>query len=185
MQNKKLILVIVGIGIIFSFIGILLAMNSTGIFNIRLAMADMPFIGEQFKVQEEALVIEPLEEENEELREMIEDLKLKLDEENLSNINTNVEIDKYKEEIEKQKIKIKELEEKDLKIQTLSEYYSKMKANEAVPILENLDDDTVLRILIKLAPDKSAEFLTEMDPLRAAKLSGILTDKTNRLALKE
>lgn len=185
MQNKKLILIIVVIGILFSLVGALFAMNSTGVFDLKIALADMPVIGERFQVEEEALVIEPLEDENDELRKTIEELNSKIDEENLSNINTSVEIDKYKAEIDAQKKVISDLTEKDLKIQTLSEYYSRMKAKEAVSILENLDDDTVLRILVKLSPEKSAEILTEMDPLRAAKLTGILTDKTNRLALNE
>lgn len=179
MSNKKLILTILFLGIIFALVGLLLAMNATGVFDIRTALADLPVIGQRFAVEEELLIVKPLEEENFQLRQEIELLKKAIAEKEQAAGNVNAEISKYTARISALEEQITKLEARDLQSAQLATYYSKMEDRQAVRIFDNLDDRTVLDILVKLPPDKAAGFLAAMDPMRAAKLTAVLTDRTS------
>lgn len=62
-------------------------------------------------------------------------------------------------------------QEEARRIGKLASYYGGMKPEEAVPILNNLDDDTVIAILAKMEEDQVAKLLAAMDAKRAARLT--------------
>lgn len=177
MSNKRLIITILILGVIFAFAGLLLALNATGVFDIKAAMADMPVIGKRFQTDDPLLIVEPLEDENKSLRKEIEELEALLAEREKTATDLNKLKEDYQQQIEQLEAKIITISQKDTQNAQLAQIYSKMEDVEAVRIFNNLDDDTVIGILIKIPTDKTASFLAAMDPIRAAKLTAILTDK--------
>lgn len=177
MSNKRLIITILILGIIFAFAGLLLALNATGVFDLKTAMADMPVIGKRFQTDDPFMIIAPLEDENKSLKKEIEELKTLLTEKEKAAENFNVLKDDYLRQISQLEEKIINLSQKDVQSAQLAQIYSKMEDVEAVRIFDNLDDDTVIGILVKISADKTASFLAAMDPIRAAKLTAVLTDK--------
>jgi len=73
------------------------------------------------------------------------------------------------EEIRENLAKAKREEAK--RISRLARLYSEMKPDEAVPILNRLDDNTVLAILAKMEDGQAAKILTLFDAQRAARLT--------------
>lgn len=65
--------------------------------------------------------------------------------------------------------KLKQEEAK--RISKLARLYGEMKPDEAVPILNQLDDPTVIAILSKMEDDQVAKILAQMDAGRAARLT--------------
>lgn len=65
--------------------------------------------------------------------------------------------------------KLKQEEAK--RISKLARLYGEMKPDEAVPILNQLDDPTVISILNKMEDDQVAKILSQMDAKRAARLT--------------
>jgi len=56
----------------------------------------------------------------------------------------------------------------------LAKLYGAMKPDEAVPILNQIEDEQVLAILLKMEDDQAAKILAAMEPKRAARLSQLL-----------
>ena len=177
MSNKKLIITIIILGIIFALIGLLLAMNATGVFDLKSALSDLPIIGERFKVEDPVMVVAPLEDENKDLQRQIEELKLLLSEKEKESASFDDERAEYELKITELEKSIAEIQQKDIQSDQLAQIYGKMEDKQAVRILDNLDDNTVVSILLKIPSEKTASFLAGMDPMRAAKLTAILTDK--------
>lgn len=75
-------------------------------------------------------------------------------------------------ELQKQ-IQLKQKEDAK-RISKLSRLYGGMKPEEAVPILNQLDDTTVLGILGKMEEEQVSKILAQMDPQRAARLTNIM-----------
>ena len=179
MSNKKLIITIASLGILFALIGLLLAMNATGVFDLRTAMADMPLIGQRFETTDEVMIVRPLEEENYKLTQQIQNLQASLNEKEKIMAEIDNERESFLSEIANLEAEIERLEGKDVRAEQLASYYSQMDERRAVMIFDNLDDNTVLDILLKLPADKTSAFLAAMDPQRAAKLTAVLTDRTS------
>lgn len=177
MSNKKLIITIVILGIVFALIGLLLAMNASGVFDLKAALSDMPIIGDRFKVEDPVMVVAPLEDENKQLRNEIEELEGLISEKDKELTSFDQERQEYEDQITTLEERISEIEQKDIQSDQLAQIYGKMDEEEAVRIFDNLDDDTVVNILLKVPSEKTASFLSEMDPTRAAKLTAVLTDK--------
>jgi flagellar protein FlbB len=57
------------------------------------------------------------------------------------------------------------------KISKLARLYGNMKPAEAVPILTQLDDATVVAVLNKMEEDQAAQILAQFDPAKAAQIS--------------
>lgn len=57
------------------------------------------------------------------------------------------------------------------KISKLARLYGNMKPEEAVPILTQLDDATVVSVLNKMEEDQAAKILAQFDPAKAAQIS--------------
>jgi flagellar protein FlbB len=57
------------------------------------------------------------------------------------------------------------------KISKLARLYGNMKPEEAVPILTQLDDATVVAVLNKMEEDQAAQVLAKFDPAKAAQIS--------------
>lgn len=177
MSNKKLVITIIILGIIFALIGLLLAMNASGVFDLKAALADMPIIGDRFKVEDPLMVVAPLEDQNKALQTEIEELKLLLAEKEKELGTFDDEREKYELRITELEKSIAEVQQKDFQSDQLAQIYGKMEDKQAVRIFDNLDDNTVVSILLKIPSEKTASFLAGMDPMRAAKLTAILTDK--------
>jgi flagellar motility protein MotE (MotC chaperone) len=65
------------------------------------------------------------------------------------------------------------------RISRLARLYGEMKADEAVPIINQLDDSTVLAIFGKMEDGQVAKILAQLDARRAARLTqNMLKGKT-------
>jgi hypothetical protein len=62
--------------------------------------------------------------------------------------------------------------------ESLTSIYAKMKPEAASAQLQVMDDDTAAALLLKLKPSVASAVMGEMDPLRAARLSDLLTGAT-------
>ena len=70
------------------------------------------------------------------------------------------------------KDQLAKLKQEEVKrISKLARLYGEMKPDEAVPILNQLDDPTVISILSKMEDDQVAKILSQMDAKRAARLT--------------
>lgn len=177
MSNRRLIITILILGIVFALAGLLLALNATGVFDLKTAMADMPLVGKRFQTDDPVMIIAPLEDENKSLKKEIEELEELLKEKDLAMQNFDTAKEEYERKILSLEEKMIEISQKDIQSAQLAQIYSQMEDREAVRIFDNLDDNTVVGILVKIPSDKTASFLAAMDPIRAAKLTAILTDK--------
>ncbi|MDY6909331.1 MAG: hypothetical protein SWC40_05225 [Thermodesulfobacteriota bacterium] len=65
-------------------------------------------------------------------------------------------------------------EESNQQIRSLGKIYSTMKPKEAAKLLENLEEELVVRIITTLPPDQAADILANMDVKKAAKISTAL-----------
>lgn len=74
-------------------------------------------------------------------------------------------------DVEKERLEKLRQQEETKRISKLARLYGSMKPEEAVPILNQLDDDIVLLILNKMEDEQVAKLLAAMDNKRAAKLS--------------
>ncbi|WP_110953270.1 MotE family protein [Anaerosinus massiliensis] len=77
-----------------------------------------------------------------------------------------------KAEIDKQ-LKIRQAEEKK-RISKLARLYGAMKPEEAVPILESLDDDMIISILGKMDESQVSKLLPKFDASRSARLTRLM-----------
>lgn len=177
MSNKKLIITIIFLGVLFALVGLLLAMNATGVFDLKEALSDMPVIGERFKIDDPVMIVAPLEDENLQLKKNIEELQAILAEKEKEINNFDKEKAEFENKIIVLQNQLKEIEQKEIQSAQLAQIYGKMEDRQAVRIFDNLDDDTVVSILVRIPSEKTASFLAGMDPMRAAKLTAVLTDK--------
>lgn len=67
--------------------------------------------------------------------------------------------------------------EADKNISRLARLYGNMKAEEAAPIMRELDDELVVAILRKLEDEQAAKILSALDPQRAARLSRLIAGR--------
>jgi len=65
-------------------------------------------------------------------------------------------------------------EESSQQLRSLGKIYSTMKPKEAAKLLENLEEELVVRIIATLPPDQAADILANMDVKKAAKISTAL-----------
>jgi flagellar motility protein MotE (MotC chaperone) len=63
------------------------------------------------------------------------------------------------------------------KIRSLAKIYGSMKPKEAAKLLENLDDQLVVKIVSTMNADEAASLLGNMDVKKAAKISEVLTHR--------
>lgn len=80
------------------------------------------------------------------------------------------EILRLRQDLDRRVVEVKESESKNLK--TLAQTYSSMVAASAVPILKELDEDTVVKILSLMKPERVGLLLGEMARASAADRSG-------------
>lgn len=177
MNNKKLVLTIIILGVVFALIGLLLAMNASGVFDLKTALSDLPVIGNRFKVEDPLMVVAPLEDKNTQLEEEIIGLKEVIGEKDKKIAAIDKEKEDYEFKIASLEKEIETIKKKDAQSDQLAQIYGKMEDKQAVRIFNNLDDNTVVGILMKIPSEKTATFLAAMDPMRAAKLTAVLTDK--------
>lgn len=182
MNNKKFVITIIILGVVFALFGLLLAMNATGVFDLKAALSNMPVIGNKFKVEDPIMIVSPLEDENTELKKEIEGLKSALSEKDNEVLAFDKERQEFILKINTLEKEIKTVKQKDLQSDNLAQIYGKMDDKQAVKIFNNLDDSTVVGILMKIPSEKTASLLGGMDPMRAAKLTAILTDKAIEVA---
>ncbi|KJS23490.1 MAG: hypothetical protein VR72_01350 [Clostridiaceae bacterium BRH_c20a] len=178
MSVPKIPINIVIICIIFALIGALWGSHAAGLLNLTSVLADLPIIGGKFAVVDEGVSVEisPLEDENKALKEKIQELESQLANFKTTEMKYQEEIAEYNNQISKLENQIKIIEEKEVSSAKMGEYYSQMKPKEIAPIFDNLDDEIILDILVKLDANIAAKILAELEPLRVAKLTRLLTD---------
>lgn len=177
MKFPKIPIGVIIICIIFTIIGVLWGSHAAGLINLTPALADLPIVGDNFKAEgEKDTEISPLEEENNKLTVKILELEKKVADLEALDAQYNESIKNYQNQIFQLESEIKELKLKEEKTTKMVELYSQMKPKEIAPIFENLNDEVVLDLLIRLDANLAADILAELDPLRAAKLSNLFTD---------
>lgn len=172
-----------------SIIGAIYILDKVGVFNkeevIYPKLAGIPGVGKFFapkkilfevaEKEEIRNLKESIDKRFEELSEKEERLKEK--EENLDKKEKDIvareEVILKKEEALEERIKEYENEEK--RWQKLALYYSSMSPDQAASILQNLDDQTVIAIFMRMKDTAVAVCLMKMDPKRAAELSRKMT----------
>jgi len=169
---------IVIICIIFALIGALWGSHAAGLLNLTPILADLPIIGGYYAVEDDGVSMEisPLEDENKVLKEKIQELESQLANFQTIEMKYQEDIVDYNNQIAELENKIKTIEEKEVSSTKMVEYYSQMKPKEIAPIFDNLDDEIILDILVKLDANIAAKILAELEPLRVAKLTRLLTD---------
>ncbi len=73
-----------------------------------------------------------------------------------------------------QRYRAQRQEESNQQLRSLGKIYSTMKPKEAAKLLENLEEELVVRIIATLPPDQAADILANMDVKKAAKISTAL-----------
>jgi len=110
-----------------------------------------------------------LDKKEEELQELEKELKAKYEE--LMKLQESLkasreELEAFREERQ---------EEQSSQIRSLAKIYSTMKAKEAGKLMENLNDDLVVKIIKTMKSEEAADILSSMDPKKAARISMALS----------
>lgn len=81
-------------------------------------------------------------------------------------------------ETEFQEIKSTQVEDGNKKInyEQQAQYYGQMKADAAVKIMDNLEDELVIGVFLKMENEQVSKILSKMDPKRAANLVKQMTN---------
>lgn len=170
---------------VLSIIGSIYILDKVGVFNkeevIYPKLSLIPGIGKFFtpkKIPFEVMEKEELRNLKESIDKRFEEISEK--EQRLNEKEENLEI-KEKEIAAREEIvlkkeealeeRIKEYEDEEKRWQKLATYYSSMKPDQAASILQNLDDQTVIAIFMRMKDTAVAVCLMKMDPKRAAELS--------------
>lgn len=172
-----------------SIIGSIYILDKVGVFNkeevIYPKLALIPGLGKFFvpkKIPFEVIEKEELRNLKESIDKRLEEIskkeeRIKEKEENLDKREKNViareEVVLKKEEALEERIK--EYEDEERRWQKLANYYSSMSPDQAASILQNLDDQTVIAIFMRMKDTAVAVCLMKMDPKRAAELSRKMT----------
>lgn len=156
------------------FLGIYLRIFDTNTINEKMELYKYPIIGEYFvkpatgdkdKLSEE----KPIEESKDKGKaNKVEDAKI--DPDKLQDPSKPVVL--TKEQIEKQ-LKARQAEEKK-RISKLARLYGQMKPQEAVAIMDTLDDDMSIAILQKMDEAQTAKILATFEPEKSARLTRIM-----------
>jgi len=112
----------------------------------------------------------PLEKENKQLKEQVGKLNNEVKKLNENNNSLKNKQEEYKNIIKNLEDAKKENAANAAGYKELAAYYADMKPAAAVQIMDNLDDDTVIGILLNLEDEQAGKILAAMDPKRAAQI---------------
>ena len=157
------------------FLGVYLRVFDVNAMNEKLELYKYPVIGQYFERPEN--IDEKEHSDNIELKskpaaksEVKQDLLKNNNANGRTNPNSAVVL--TKEEIEKQ-MKLRQAEEKK-RISKLARLYNEMKPEDAVKLLEQLDDNMVLAIMGKMEDDQVVQILPLFNTARGANLTRIM-----------
>ena len=157
------------------FLGVYLRVFDVNAMNEKLELYKYPVIGQYFEQPEN--IDEKEHSDNIELKskpaaksEVKQDLLKNNNANGRTNPNSAVVL--KKEEIEKQ-MKLRQAEEKK-RISKLARLYNEMKPEDAVKLLEQLDDNMVLAIMGKMEDDQVVQILPLFNTARGANLTRIM-----------
>ena len=157
------------------FLGVYLRVFDVNAMNEKLELYKYPVIGQYFEQPEN--IDEKGHNDNIELKskpaaksEVKQDLLKNNNANGRTNPNSAVVL--TKEEIEKQ-MKLRQAEEKK-RISKLARLYNEMKPEDAVKLLEQLDDNMVLAIMGKMEDDQVVQILPLFNTARGAHLTRIM-----------
>lgn len=157
------------------FLGVYLRVFDVNAMNEKLELYKYPVIGQYFEQPEN--IDEKEHSDNIELKskpaaksEVKQDLLKNNNANGRTNPNSAVVL--TKEEIEKQ-MKLRQAEEKK-RISKLARLYNEMKPEDAVKLLEQLDDNMVLAIMGKMEDDQVVQILPLFNTARGANLTRIM-----------
>ena len=157
------------------FLGVYLRVFDVNAMNEKLELYKYPVIGQYFEQPEN--IDEKEHSDNIELKSKPaakSEVKQELLKNNNANgrTNPNSAVVLTKEEIEKQ-MKLRQAEEKK-RISKLARLYNEMKPEDAVKLLEQLDDNMVLAIMGKMEDDQVVQILPLFNTARGANLTRIM-----------
>lgn len=157
------------------FLGVYLRVFDVNTMNEKLELYKYPMIGEYFekpenvegKAQSDNVALNSKPEANLDAKQGL------LKDNNVNGKkNSSGSVVMTKEDIEKQ-MKLRQAEEKK-RISKLARLYNEMKPEDAVKLLEQLDDNMVLAIMGKMEDDQVVQILPLFDTVRGANLTRIM-----------
>lgn len=112
--------------------------------------------------------IKRLKTENLKLKNQVKDLQKQRVELTKTNNDLKAQQGEQQQQQSDQSTQTQQTEKQKTGFKVLATYYADMKPANAVAIMNNLDDDTIIGILSNMDPDQSGKILAAMDPKRAA-----------------
>lgn len=190
-KSKSGIIFVSVAALLMALFGGVAAAQVSGMIDVRPMLANVPYVGplikEQFGQQSDIQGFQQTLEERDVAAVKAEMAKV---EAKLSQAEAALQDFKTKEEQQAKKIqedetraqeakkqvselqeKIKALEQAQVELKATAKKISLMKPAAAVPILNNLPDDTVRKILAEFDDETVAKFYAAMDPVRVARLT--------------
>jgi len=158
--------------------GALWAANIIGIINVKAMISNLSYKNILMKQpggnEPNIPTISPIEKDNQELRAAVKTLEEKLV--NLESEKTSLlkQVEEMQQEVTSLRTYKTEKENFIINTGQMAAYYSEMKPDAVVKIMNNLDDNTVMAVLPLLDKEQVAKILALMEPQRAALLTQLL-----------
>lgn len=175
--NSKSIVFIV-LCLIAALAGSLWAADILGVINIKEQASKLSYkniLMKQDAASQPGLpVISPIEKENQELRAAIKGLEEKVLIMEGDKTKLLEQLDAIQQELTVLRAYKTEQESFVINTGQMAAYYSEMKPDAVVKVMNNLDDNTVMAILPLLETEQVAKILALMEPQRAALLTQLL-----------
>ncbi|MBU7008269.1 MotE family protein [Phosphitispora fastidiosa] len=181
---SRIILVILILGIVAGAVWVL---DWLAVIDVRKTAGKIPVVGKMISAEEvkddkkddkkdgKEAPPNPLEEENKKLKEQVQRLEKQAGEmaKQLEIVNTEKQdLLEERETLQGTLASMKSLQEQqegaEVSYQKLAEYYTEMKPEAAVNIMNNLADDVTIGILQYLDNEQTAKILSAMEPEKAA-----------------
>ncbi|MBZ4653167.1 MAG: MgtE intracellular region [Peptococcaceae bacterium] len=158
-------------------LGGLWAADKAGLIDLRIALQKIPVLSKYAKEPApvpKIPVISPIEQENQKLRSDLKDFETKLTAFENEKTKLLEQIYQLQQELTELRAYKEKNENKAIHAKQLALYYSEMKPEAIVKVMENLDDDTVITILPLLNKEQTGKILALMEPQRAARITQLL-----------
>lgn len=178
MKEKKFSVKLIILCLIAVLIGGVWAAHTAGLINVKAAVSKVPFaqklLGDKGEEKTEGIPVSPIEEENNKLRAEIKKTQEKLVALENDKTQSLQQISEMQKELTGLRAYKDETEAAKLSADELAKYYKEMKPDAIVQIMNNLDDDTVMKILPLLEKEQTGRILAGMDSQRAALITQLL-----------
>ncbi len=182
MKEKTFSVKLIILCLIAVLIGGIWAAHIAGFIDVKAVAAKVPLVQklvaneDQGEGEEtpETVPVSPIEEENKKLRAELKEIQEKLVVLENEKTQSLQQISEMQKELMELRAYKEEAEAAKLSAEELAKYYKEMKPDAIVEIMNNLDDDTVMKILPLLEKEQTGRILSGMDSQRAALITQLL-----------